>query len=234
VDRSVFPSSDLEHPTTRIVLLGPPGVGKGTQGWRLSHAEQVPLLSTGDILRAAVQEGTPLGRQAQRFMARGELVPDRLVDDLMATRLLEDDVRDGFILDGYPRTLAQAEALTDMLGASARELFAAVLFEVPDHEVIRRISGRRTCPVCGRIYHVVFDPPREAERCDADGRQLVRREDDHPRTIRTRLAVYHRESRPMIAYYAELELLAPVYAAGSPDDVWAQLGDALGAARSAR
>src|SRR3954464_6658828 len=166
-----------------LVLLGPPGVGKGTQGRLLADAEGIPLLSTGDILRGAVREGTPLGRQAQDFMRAGELVPDQLIDDMMADRLAQSDAARGFILDGYPRTVAQAQALdgapdaaprpprppAPFVAAAERPLSLAVLFEVADEEVVRRLAGRRSCPGCGRAYHVEFDPPRERDRCDGGG-----------------------------------------------------------------
>lgn len=215
------------HSATAVALLGPPGVGKGTQGRRLSEVDGIPLLSTGDILRSAVQAGTRLGREAHDYMNRGGLVPDGLVDELMATRLARDDVRDGFILDGYPRTAAQASMLTETLRELGLRLTAAVLFEIPDAEVIRRLSGRRTCPSCARVYHVLFNPPRSAGRCDADGHELIQREDDNPQTIQTRLRVYHREGRPIAAYYRALGLLVPVDGTGTPNDIWERLHGAI-------
>jgi adenylate kinase len=214
-------------PPTAIVLLGPPGVGKGTQGRRLSTDKGIPLLSTGDILRSAVEAGTPLGREAHAYMTRGGLVPDGLVDAAIADRLAADDVRDGFILDGYTRTAAQAAALTEALSEVGLGLTRVVSFEVSDEEVIRRLSGRRTCPACGRTYHVVFSPPRSVDRCDADGQNLVRRDDDNPRTIQTRLEVYRRESRAIATYYRALGLLMPVDAAGTADEVWNRFRAAL-------
>jgi adenylate kinase len=220
-------ASDSGRPPTAVVLLGPPGVGKGTQGRRLSEIEGIPVLSTGDILRAAVQARTRLGRLAQGHMNSGELVPDAIVDDLMAARMAADDVRDGFILDGYPRTVAQAAALTEVMGMLGRRLTAAILFEVSDDEVIRRLSGRRTCPACGRVYHVAFSPPLTPDHCDADAHELVLRADDNPQTIQTRLAVYRRENRPLTEYYRELGLLAPVDAKGAPEEIWDRLRAAL-------
>ena len=161
--------SGSAHDALVLVLLGPPGVGKGTQGRLLADAEGIPLLSTGDILRGAVREGTPLGRQAQDFMRAGELVPDQLIDDMMADRLAQSDAARGFILDGYPRTVAQVQALDVALEAAGRPLSLAVLFEVADEEVVRRLAGRRSCQGCGRAYHVEFDPPRERAAATATG-----------------------------------------------------------------
>ncbi len=206
-----------------LVLLGPPGAGKGTQGRMLADSEDLLVLSTGDLLRAAVRTGTTLGKRAQGYMRAGELVPDALIDDLMAERLAELDPRSGFILDGYPRTVAQAKALTELLGDLARSLTAAVLFDAADDELVRRLSGRRSCPACGRVYHVEFGPPVQSGRCDHDGEQLVRRDDDEPETIHNRLAVYRRDTRPVADYYRELGALLPVDAATEPGEVQASL-----------
>jgi adenylate kinase len=212
-----------------LVLLGPPGVGKGTQGRLLAEAEGIPLLSTGDILRGAVRDGTPLGRQADDYMRAGELVPDQLIDDMMADRLAQSDAARGFILDGYPRTLAQVKALDVALQAAERPLSLAVLFEVADEEVVRRLAGRRSCTGCGRAYHVEFDPPREHDRCDADGEPLVRRDDDHPETIRNRLTVYRRETEPVATSFRDRDQLAAIDALGEPSEVHTRLREALSA-----
>jgi adenylate kinase len=212
-----------------LVLLGPPGAGKGTQGRLLADSEGLLVLSTGDILRAAVRAGTTLGKRAQGYMGDGELVPDQLIDDLMAERLARADARSGFILDGYPRTRGQAQALTEVLRGLQLSLTAAVLFDASDAEVVRRLSGRRSCPACGRVYHVEFGPPAQSGRCDRDGEQLVRRDDDAPETIHNRLTVYRRETRPVAEYYREMGALLPVDAARDPDEIQASLRASLAA-----
>jgi len=210
-----------------LVLLGPPGVGKGTQGRLLADSEGLLLLSTGAILRAAVQAGTALGKQADAYMRAGELVPDHLIEDLMAERLARVDPGSGFILDGYPRTVAQAKGLTELLRRLARPLTAAALFDASDDEVVRRLSGRRSCTRCGRAYHVEFGPPARQGRCDLDGEALVRRDDDEPETITNRLAVYRRDTRPVADYYRELGMLVSVDAAREPVEVQASLRESL-------
>jgi len=210
-----------------LVLLGPPGVGKGTQGRLLADSEGLLLLSTGAILRAAVQAGTALGKQADAYMRAGELVPDRLIEDLMAERLARVDPGSGFILDGYPRTVAQAKGLTEILRGLARQLTAAALFDASDDQVVRRLSGRRSCTRCGRAYHVEFGPPARQGRCDLDGEELVRRDDDEPETIHNRLAVYRRDTRPVADYYQELGVLLTVDAARQPAEIQASLRESL-------
>ncbi len=210
-----------------LVLLGPPGVGKGTQGRLLADSEGLLLLSTGEILRAAFQAGTPLGQQAHAYMRAGELVPDHLIEDLMAERLAEIDPSSGFILDGYPRTVSQAKGLTEILRGLGRHLTAATLFDASDDEVVRRLSGRRSCPGCGRAYHVEFGPPARQGRCDLDGEELVRRDDDKPETIHNRLAVYRRDTRPVADYYRGLGVLLTVDAARQPAEIQASLRESL-------
>jgi adenylate kinase len=209
-----------------LVLLGPPGVGKGTQGRMLADSAGLALMSTGDILRAAVREGTALGVEAREHMDAGRLVPDELIDSMMAERLGSTD--GGAILDGYPRTAGQAEALTKTLEKLELGLSAAILFEIPDEEVVRRLSGRRSCPDCGRVYHVEFNPPASAGECDAGCGPLVQRADDNPETIQNRLAVYRRDTQPVADYYRARGLLARVDAVGEPAEVQARLRSALG------
>ena len=190
-----------------LVLMGPPGASKGTQGRLLGEALGVPCVSSGDLLRHAVEEGSALGEKARGFMARGDLVPDRVIVGLMSRRLREPDARGGFIADGYPRTVPQAEALASALDALGRRLTAALAISLPDDEVVDRLAGRRTCPACGRVYHVQHEPPARAGHCDTDGKRLIQREDDSPATIRRRLAVYHQDSEPLLAHYSEQGLL---------------------------
>jgi adenylate kinase len=210
-----------------LVLVGPPGVGKGTQGRRLGERLAVPWLSSGDILRDAVREGTELGKQVEESMHRGELVEDSLIERIMDARLGRADAANGFILDGFPRTRGQAEALTAALGRLGRSLSAAILLDITDEDVVRRLSGRRTCPADGRVYHVQFDPPQREGLCDVDGTELIQRDDDHPETIRQRLVVYHREIGPLLGYYDEIGRLHRVDGSGTPDEVTEQLGGEL-------
>jgi len=191
-----------------LILLGPPGAGKGTQAERLREDFGLAHISTGDMLRAQVAKGTELGKQAKAYMERGELVPDRVIIDMITERIGEDDARGGFLLDGFPRTEAQADALADALKRAERSLTAAILIDVPDDEVVRRLAGRRVCVKNpGHIYHVEFDPPKHEGICDQDGARLVQRDDDHEETIRRRLEVYHEQTAPLIDYYEQRGLL---------------------------
>jgi len=194
----------------RLVLLGPPGAGKGTQAHVLSEEWGVPHLSTGDLLREERRQGTKLGKQAQDFMDRGELVPDQLIIEMMAERCRKPDCQKGYLLDGFPRTLSQAEALDKMLKQLGHELDAVIDLAVPEPEIIRRLSGRRVCPSCLRIYHQETMPPRVEGTCDDCGAKLVQREDDQPEVIRTRLRAYESQTAPLIAYYQERNLLHTV------------------------
>jgi adenylate kinase len=205
---SLAPASST--PTTRqlnLILFGPPGAGKGTQAARLSSDFQLPYIATGDMLRANVKEGTELGVKAKKYMDAGELVPDDLILAMAAERLQEDDAQDGFILDGFPRTLEQAKALDHQLSQLRRRVTAALLIDVPDEEVIRRLSGRRVCVKAGHNYHVEFDPPKHDSVCDQDGSRLVQRDDDRPEVIENRLRVYHDQTEPLVDYYDERGLM---------------------------
>jgi adenylate kinase len=206
-------------PDLNLVLLGPPGSGKGTQGERLQSDFDLPYYATGEILRAAVRDGTELGEAAREYMDRGDLVPDDVVIGIIAERVASEEAADGFILDGFPRTSPQAEALDTELERLGRRLTVALLIEVPDEEVIRRLGGRRTCTNAGHVFHVEFDPPEEADVCDIDGSALVIRDDDKPEVIRARLATYHRKTEPLVAYYDEKGLLRRVDGAKPPDEV---------------
>jgi adenylate kinase len=186
-----------------LILLGPPGAGKGTQAQRLQEDFQVPFISTGDMLRSNVKEGTELGKEAEKYMKAGDLVPDGLIVAMVAARLHEEDALDGFILDGFPRTIEQAKALDKQLAELGRRVTAALLIDVPDEEVIRRLSGRRVCVKAGHNYHIEFDPPKHDDVCDQDGSRLVQRDDDKPEVIKNRLRVYHENTEPLIEYYDE-------------------------------
>ena len=203
-----------------LVLLGPPGSGKGTQGERLQGDFRLPYYATGDILRAAVRDGTELGKIAQEYMERGDLVPDQVIIGVITERLGEAEAADGFILDGFPRTVPQAEALDAELDSLGRSLTSALQIDVPDEVVVQRLGGRRTCVKNGsHIFHVDFDPPKEPDVCDIDGSRLVVRDDDQPDVIRHRLDEYRSKTEPLISYYEDENLLRRVDGTPSPDDV---------------
>jgi adenylate kinase len=214
-----------------LILLGPPGAGKGTQATLLGEDFGLPHISTGDMLRSAREEQTELGLVAQGYMDRGELVPDDVIIAMIAERLAEDDARDGFLLDGFPRTTLQADALADQLTALGRSLTAVLLIDAPDEVAIKRISGRRVSLATGRVYHVDFDPPREEGRCDIDGSELIQRKDDRVETVRRRLEVYHAQTEPLIAYYEERGLLWRFDGTLPPDQVHAHVRAALATAQ---
>jgi adenylate kinase len=189
----------------RLVMFGPPGAGKGTIAGNLAQRWQVPHIATGDMLRAHVREGTDLGRRAREYMEAGELVPDDLILEMVRRRLQQPDARDGFILDGFPRTLAQAQALEEMV----QGVDALADLQVPEAELVRRLSGRRVCPECGAIYQVDTMPPRAAGICDRCGAALVQRADDMPDAVRNRLVVYREQTAPVLGYYRQRGLLRP-------------------------
>src|ERR1044072_7574264 len=202
-----------------LILLGPPGAGKGTQAERLTDDFSLPYIATGNILRAAVANETELGKQAKTFMDAGELVPDEVITGVILEAVEGPDARDGFLLDGFPRAVAQADPLSDGLERLDRGLTAAILIDVPDEEVMRRMSGRRVSVKTGRVYHVEFDPPKHEGRCDVDGSRLVQREDDKPATVQHRLEVYHEQTAPLIAYYEDRGLLRRFDGTRSPTEV---------------
>jgi adenylate kinase len=203
----------------RLVLVGPPGAGKGTQAQFISSNLSIPKISTGDIFRYNVSTGTELGRQAKGFMDRGDLVPDEVTIGMVSSRLQEDDAQVGFLLDGFPRTVPQAETLKKILAEWEQKLDIVLELVVDDDEVVRRLSGRRTCRKCGRIWHVVFDPPARAGQCDDCGGELFQRDDDRESTIRHRLDVYQKQTRPLIAYYADEGILLGIDATGPVEEI---------------
>jgi adenylate kinase len=214
-----------------LVLLGPPGAGKGTQAERIAATFGLPHISTGEILRAAVAAGTPLGAQAQQHMQAGGLVPDEVVVGIIRERLAEQDAARGFLLDGFPRTLQQAAALDDMLTVSGRALTHVIVLDVPPAELVERLSGRRTCRQCGKGYHIKFDPPKQPGVCDACGGELYQRADDNEETVRNRLVVYGEQTEPLIDYYTRKGLVSTISGGGRlPDDVWGDVKRVLAGA----
>ncbi|MEJ2716801.1 MAG: adenylate kinase [Deltaproteobacteria bacterium] len=206
----------------RIVLLGGPGSGKGTQAKKLTEKFGIPQVSTGDIFRAAVKEGTPMGLKAKEYMDKGELVPDDVVVGVVEERLTKPDLEAGFMLDGFPRTLPQAEALDRILNDMGKPIDHAILVDVPDDELMKRLTGRRTCrnSECGKMYHVMFNPPKKDGICDACGSELYQRDDDSEATIRERLNVYAEQTAPLIDYYSEKGLLHRVEGVGPIDRIF--------------
>jgi adenylate kinase len=211
----------------RLVLVGPPGAGKGTQAEFIAAHLAVPKISTGDIFRANVAQGTPLGVEAKRYMDAGQLVPDEVTINMVRDRLGEPDAADGFLLDGFPRTTPQAVALDKLLADLGDGLDLVLELVVDDDEVIRRLSGRRTCHGCGKIWHVEFDPPSRDGVCDRCGGQLFQRDDDKPETIAERLRVYSRDTAPLVDYYGAQGKLVGIDATGPVEDVTVRAIDAL-------
>ena len=205
-----------------LILLGPPGSGKGTQGERLQEDLELPYYATGDILRAAVRDGTEIGREAKEYMDRGDLVPDDVIVGVIAARIDQHEAEDGFILDGFPRTEPQAEALDAKLSELGRGVSVVILIEVGEEEVVRRLGGRRQCPN-GHIFHVDFDAPEKEGVCDVCGEPLLIRDDDKPEVIRNRLDQYHSKTKPLVAYYEDQGLLKRVDGDQEPEQVSDQI-----------
>jgi adenylate kinase len=211
----------------RLVLVGPPGAGKGTQAQFIASHFAVPKISTGDIFRANVSQGTDLGLEARKFMDAGDLVPDEVTIGMVRERLGDEDATEGFLLDGFPRTVHQAEVLDEMLKEDGVGLDAVLELVVDDEEVVRRLSGRRTCRQCGHVWHLDFDPPAADGRCDRCSGELFQRDDDSEDTIRHRLEVYADQTSPLIGYYGDRGILAGVDAAGPVEDVTERAINAL-------
>jgi len=203
----------------RLVLVGPPGAGKGTQAQFLSSHLSIPKISTGDIFRDNVSHGTALGRRAQAYMERGDLVPDEITIAMVTDRLADDDAGSGFLLDGFPRNVPQAETLKKLLLAWDTRLDLVLELVVDDDEVVRRLSGRRTCRRCGRVWHVTFDPPSRPDICDDCGGELFQRDDDREETIRHRIEVYQQQTSPLISFYADEGILLGIDATGPVDEI---------------
>ncbi len=215
----------------RLILLGPPGAGKGTQAKLISGRRGIPQISTGDILRQAVADGTPLGKEAKGHMDRGALVPDEVVIGLIRDRLAQPDCAKGYILDGFPRTVAQAQALDAMLGAMGTPLHHVVAVHVEEEALVERLSGRRTCSQCQRPYHVRFNLPKTEGVCDACGGGLLQRDDDREETVRRRLSVYRQQTEPLLAYYKGAGLLKELVGEGKIEEIAEQIDRIIGHAR---
>ena len=211
-----------------LILLGPPGAGKGTQAESLSNDYDIPQISTGDMLREAIKAGTEMGQKAKSFMDAGSLVPDEVVVGIVADRIQQQDCSHGFMLDGFPRTTAQADALADMLGKQGRKIDHVVCIQADSEELVARLSGRRTCRACMAPYHVKFNPPQKEGVCDRCGGELYQRDDDQEKAIRARLATYENQTQPLIKYYEKLNLLRPVDGVGGLDEVYSRIKKVLG------
>ena len=212
----------------RTVLLGPPGAGKGTQAVRIVEKYNVPHISTGDIFRENIKNGTELGKRAQEYMNKGELVPDDLVIEIATTRLLADDCKNGFLLDGFPRTVYQAEKLDEFLAANDMKLDVVIDIEVEKEELITRLTGRRVCKACGASYHVVNIPPKQEGICDTCGGELFQRADDTVETVENRINVYNQQTKPLVDYYKESGIIATVDGALGLDEVFGKIVEAIG------
>jgi adenylate kinase len=211
-----------------VILLGGPGSGKGTQAERIVAQFGLPHISTGEMLRAAVAQGTEMGRAAQKSMEAGALVPDEVVIGVVRDRLAEADAQDGFLLDGFPRTIAQAERLDSMLATAGRAVTQVILLDVPEDELVQRLAGRRLCRNCGKGYHVVFDPPAKDGVCDVCGGELYQRSDDNEATVRNRLGVYRAQTEPLVGYYEGHGVLRTAHGGGKmPDEVFEQVRQLL-------
>ncbi len=212
----------------KIIMLGAPGAGKGTQAKKIADLCNIPHISTGDIFRANIKQGTELGKKAKTYMDAGDLVPDELVCDLVVDRIQQDDCTKGFILDGFPRTIPQAEALTSALDAIEQKMEYALNIDVPDENIIHRMAGRRACVGCGATYHVEFNPTKKEGVCDVCGEELILRDDDKPETVKNRLNVYHEQTKPLIQYYDERDIMHTIDGTQTMDEVFSDIRKILG------
>ena len=212
----------------KLIMLGAPGAGKGTQAKRIAAKYGIPHISTGDIFRANIKNGTELGKKAQTYMDQGLLVPDELVCDLVVDRIQQSDCEKGYVLDGFPRTIPQAETLTAALEKLGTSIDYAINVEVPDENILKRMGGRRACLSCGATYHIEFNPTKKEGICDTCGAETVLRDDDKPETVQKRLDVYHAQTQPLIDYYTKAGKLAEVDGTQNMDDVFAAIVDLLG------
>jgi len=210
-----------------IILLGAPGVGKGTQGKMLSEKYALPEISTGDILRAEVKNNTDLGKKAEEYMKKGELVPDAVIIGMMKNRMSREDCKNGFVLDGFPRTVDQANALENMLKSEGKNIDYVLNIAVPEEKIIRRISGRRSCPECKSVYNIYFSPPKENDVCDHCGCSLVLRDDDNEETVKSRLNTYNQKTSPLVDYYRKSDLLIEIDGNGTPGKIFENIAGNL-------
>ncbi len=212
----------------KIIMLGAPGAGKGTQAKRIAEKYGIPHISTGDIFRANIKNGTELGKKAKTYMDQGALVPDELVVDLVVDRVAQEDAKNGYVLDGFPRTIPQAEALDAALAKINEKVDYAINVEVPDENIIHRMSGRRACVSCGGTYHIQYNPTKQENICDACGGKLILRDDDQPETVKNRLQVYHEQTQPLIDYYSKQGILKEVDGTVDMNDVFHAIVEILG------
>ncbi|MBU5272370.1 adenylate kinase [Staphylococcus caprae] len=210
-----------------IILMGLPGAGKGTQASEIVKKFPIPHISTGDMFRKAIKDETDLGKEAKSYMDRGELVPDEVTVGIVKERISEDDAKKGFLLDGFPRTIEQAEALNNIMSELDREIDAVINIEVPEEELMNRLTGRRICEKCGTTYHLVFNPPKVEGICDIDGGKLYQREDDNPETVSNRLSVNVKQSKPILEYYDEKGILKNIDGSKEIDEVTNDVIDIL-------
>ena len=212
----------------KVIMLGAPGAGKGTQAKKIASKYQIPHISTGDIFRANIKEGTELGKKAKEYMDQGLLVPDELVVDLVVDRVKQDDCKNGYVLDGFPRTIPQAEALDKALAALGEKMDYAINVDVPDENIVKRMGGRRACVGCGATYHIKYNPTKVEGICDVCGEKLILRDDDKPETVKNRLSVYHEQTQPLIDFYAKKNVLAEVDGTKDMEEVFEDIVKILG------